>query len=321
MNRFAHSIPTAFAATALAALTLLAPRAAQAACSPATIAASDIPTWKPPQIAQGACTQTEANKFEVAFNASSATPDSMEGSVSAGCKACIFSQDATAATWQIIVWTNRTNNEGIYNTAACLQAAGASQGCAGARYGADTCAFDACSACTDQTSFESCNSSARGGECKSYADEATSNCGSSTSAAFTACGIDPSDGTGSGVAKLVMQVCGGTSGAGGGTGTPPANPGSSNSGSSNNNSNSGDPGDNGSSDNSSNQNGTNGSSSNNGSGGGAMSSLQLDGPPNTAGGCSASGASSASAQPFALALVGLLVAARRKRSARNATKA
>jgi hypothetical protein len=314
MKPFALSIPTAFAAT-LAALTLLAPRTAHAAaCTPATVAASDIPTWKPPKVSQGACTQTEANKFEVAFNASNATPDSMEGSVSAGCKQCIFSQDATSANWQVIVWTNRASSEGIYNTASCLAAAGASQGCAGARYGADTCAFDACGACTDQTSFGTCNSSARSGECKSYADEATSNCGASTSA-FTACGIDPTDGTGSGVAKLVMQVCGAAPSGGTGSGMPSTDPpgsGSSNNGGTDNSgSNSGDTGD------SSNQ-GSNGTPSK-GSSNGAMSSLQLDGPPNTAGGCSASG-SSASAQPFALALVGLLVAARRKRSARNESK-
>jgi hypothetical protein len=313
MKPFALSIPTALAA-ALAAATLLVPHVARAAaCTPATVNASDIPSWKPPKITQGACTQTEANKFEVAFNASNATPDTMESSVSAGCKQCIFSQDATSANWQVIVWTNRQNAEGIYNTASCLAAAGASQGCAGARYGADTCAFDACSVCTDQTSFETCNSSARGGECKSYADEASSNCDAKAGAAFTSCGIDPTDGTGSGVAKLVMQVCGALPVAGGGSSSnDTGNTGTgNNSGSTNSGNDSSDTG---------NQGATNGGTPSKGSGGGAMSSLQLDGPPNTAGGCSASGASTASAQPIALALVGLLVAARRKRGARSASK-
>jgi hypothetical protein len=306
-------------AAAVLTVSLAANAAHAAACTAQAVTATDIPTWKSPQKGTS-CTMADATAFETAVNNQNATPDMLEASVSAGCKSCIFTEDGNSSpTWQLFVWMDKANNDGIFNTSACLAAAGASNACASANYGAETCDETACQACTDSTTYDTCAMSAETGTCKTYASSAQSSCDASTDNAFNACDMGQ-NGMFS-VKSLVMTLCGGgdtgsTGGTGGGTGT---GSGSGSGSSSNDTGGSGTGSSSGGGSGSSSGSGSNkgtGSSSNNSSGGSSGPEFGSSAPQ--AGGCNAAGGSANDAFGALLGIAACAIAmgaARRRRSA------
>jgi hypothetical protein len=292
-------------AVALLGITLSA-ESARAACTPATVAATDIPTWKPPTKSTSACTQTDATAFEAAVNDPNGTQDTLDASVTGACKTCLISETSTGSNWQLFVWTDRANNLGFFNPSACIAAAGGSNACAGAYYGADSCTSSSCSTCTDEASYGTCAQSSQTTTCKTYATSAASSCDATSNAAFSACGLDAT----ASIATMVMHVCGGAAGA------APTTPGDTSTGGSGTGSQTG-----GGS--SSSGGGTgNGTGSNKGNGNSGNSSgashVNFNDPPQT-GGCSTSSTGStngASGSLLAIAVCALVIATKRRRSPR-----
>jgi hypothetical protein len=177
------------------------------------ISTSAYSTWKPPTKLTGSCTASDSSALETALNDPMATSSSIEGSVSAKCATCVFTQATSASNWQLFVWTDKMNDKGFMNVDACLKLAGVSTACATDDSGSTRCANDACNAnaacaSADDTTYQQCQSDASSGVCSGVGANIQTDCPSATvSSAMTKCGYD-SMGNLQTFAKLVSTICG-----------------------------------------------------------------------------------------------------------------
>ena len=151
----------------------------------------DIIEVNPPKDGtQGSCTDAELKKVTGKFS-------DILAAVSATCAGCLFSESNDMTNSQFFVWSDNTHTTAISNIGACFGSSysGGNAKCGKAAEEVESCLEAACpsdamgnTTCTDITNQE-CVTAALAGDCKTYDDKQTADCGGATAlkAVFAKC--------------------------------------------------------------------------------------------------------------------------------------
>ena len=144
--------------------------------------------WKPPAIMPGACTNADIALLVSAVDANNniAYADLKAKITSPTCKSCLFAPDG--AKWAAFV----EDSKGAFmrqNFGGCIAAVSGNEPCGKAFSQYNDCTDTACQDCTDQTSFDNCNTPASKGACKAAMANVQTVCGADISAIDTCQGL------------------------------------------------------------------------------------------------------------------------------------
>lgn len=185
---------------------------------PVKITTMDIIEVNPPKAGtQGSCTDTELGKVTGKFA-------DILAAVSATCAACLFTESTDMTNSQFFIWSDNTHTSAVENIGACFGSdySGGSAKCGKAAEEVESCLQAACptdamgvTMCTDITDQE-CVTQALAGDCKTYNDKQTTDCGGATAlkAIFGKC-FDSKGSPNPGIKLVCGGAAAGDSGGGG----------------------------------------------------------------------------------------------------------